>query len=252
MNCEQTQELLPAYVLGVLEPDEVSEVEAHLRTGHEHDDELVELRATVFALDRFAEAKAVEADVPAARAPAPVPTPIRERVSRLRGWLALGPMVRTPVPASTPVRARVSAPRGWLTLEPAWRTTAIAASLAIAIFAAGWFASGLGSGGASHDVSLAIQGPAGQSISLSGAPSEKRVSVSMAGFQRLGADRVYEIWAIRDGVWSRIGVCNPHEDGTWSGDFPFAIRSREQIALTIESAGGGDAPTTPPVLLSTT
>ena len=74
----------------------------------------------------------------------------------------------------------------------------------------------------------------------------------MSGFDRLDAGRVYQLWAIRDGTWSRIGMCNPHEDRTWSGEFPFAIRSGEQIALTIEPAGGSDAPTSPPVLLSTT
>ena len=47
MNCEQARELLPAYLLGALDVDETREVEAHLRAGHEHDDELVELRATV-------------------------------------------------------------------------------------------------------------------------------------------------------------------------------------------------------------
>jgi anti-sigma-K factor RskA len=224
MNCEQARELLPAYALGVLDLDETSEVEAHLRAGHEHDEELVELRATVFALDRFADAEAVEAKLHTER------PPIMLRAAR---------------------RAKGTGLRGWLTSAPAWRTTAIAASLAIAIFAAGWFASGLGGDGAGHDVSLAIQGSGGQSVSLSGATSEQRVAVSMSGFERLDSGRVYELWAIRDGTWTRIGVCNPHEDGSWSGEFPFAIRPAEQIALTIEPAGGSDAPTSPPVLTST-
>jgi anti-sigma-K factor RskA len=224
MNCEQARELLPAYVLGALDVDETRKVEAHVKAGREHDRELVELRATVFALDRFAEAGAVE---PSRRSERP------------------------PMALRTEGRAR-AALRGWLTFAPAWRTTAVAASLAIAIFAAGWFASGLGGDGAQHDVSLAIHGSGGQSVSFSGATSEQRVTVSMSGFERLDSGRVYEIWAIRDGTWLRIGVCNPHEDGRWSGEFPFAIRSGEQIALTIEPAGGSDAPTSQPVLLSVT
>jgi anti-sigma-K factor RskA len=225
MNCEQARELLPAYLLGALEVDETQEVEAHLKAGHEHDEELVELRATVFALDRFADERALEGERRAAR---------------------------PPLTFRTQGTARGTGLRGWLTFAPVWRTTAIAASLAIAIFAAGWLASGLGSDSPKHDVSLAIRGSGGQSVSLSGATSEQRVAVLMSGFERLGSDRVYELWAIRDGIWSRIGVCNPQEDGTWSGEFPFAIRSGEQIALTIEPSGGSDAPTSPPVLLSVT
>jgi anti-sigma-K factor RskA len=225
MNCEQARELLPAYTLGVLDVDETREVEAHLRTGHEHDEELVELRATVFALDRFADPQAVE---PERRA------------------------VRPPLKLRAAGTAMGTGARGWLTLAPAWRTTWVAAAAAMTIFAAGWFSSGLRGNGGAHDVSLAIQGSGGQSISLSGATSQERVSVSMSGFQRLDAGQVYELWAIRDGTWVRIGVCNPKADGAWSGEFPFAIRTSEQIAMTIEPEGGSDAPTSPPVLISRT
>jgi anti-sigma-K factor RskA len=225
MNCEQARELLPAYLLGALDPDETRTVEAHLKAGHEHDEELVELRATVFALNRFADERALEPERHTERAP-----------------MTLRPETR----------ARGTGLRGWLTFTPAWRTTAIAASLAIAIFVAGWFASGLGGDGAGRDVSVAVRGSGGQSVSLSGVTSEQRVTVSMSGFERLDAGRVYELWAIRDGTWTRIGVCNPHEDGAWSGEFPFAIRPGEHIALTIEPAGGSDAPTSPPVLLAAT
>ena len=224
MNCEQTRELLPAYLLGALDVDETRDVEAHLRAGHEHDDELVELRATVLALDRFADERALE---PERRSDRP-PLTLR--------------------PEGT---AKGTGLRGWLAFQPALRTAAIAASLAIAVFAAGWFTSGLGNGTSGRDVSVAIRS-GGQSVSLSGATSEQRVAVSMTGFDRLAAGRVYQLWAIRDGTWSRIGLCNPHEDRTWSGEFPFAIRPGEQIALTIEPAGGSAAPTSPPVLLSAT
>src|SRR4249919_1414644 len=63
MNCYEVSELLPAYVLGALEPDEVKLIEVHLDQGQEHDEELVELRATVFALDRFAEESSLAAPV---------------------------------------------------------------------------------------------------------------------------------------------------------------------------------------------
>ncbi len=61
MSCDEISELLPAYVLGALDAEELQAVEAHLRDGREHDEELVELRATVFALDRFGEDLAPDA-----------------------------------------------------------------------------------------------------------------------------------------------------------------------------------------------
>ena len=52
MNCYEVSELLPAYALGALEPDEVKLIEVHLNQGQDHDEELLELRMTLFALDR--------------------------------------------------------------------------------------------------------------------------------------------------------------------------------------------------------
>ncbi len=223
MNCNQARELLPAYVLGVLDDDELREVEAHVRAGHEHDEELVELRATVFALDRYADERSVQP------APAPPPREHRTLSERIFGG-----------------RARF----GVLTAVPAW-PMAMAAVVALTLFAAGWYASALAGGDGEHDVSLALQGSGGQSIALNGSTSEHRVSLTMSGFERL-QDRVYQMWAIRDGTWVRIGVCNPDEAGRWEGEFPFEIRPGEQIAVTIEPPGGSDQPTSQAILMSQT
>jgi anti-sigma-K factor RskA len=220
MNCNETRELLPAYVLGALEDDELAEVEAHLRAGHEHDDELGELRATVFALDRYADPESLEEParpVELARPP--------------RSGSAIGTGKARPFAS-----------------QPAWRY-AMAAAAAIAIFAAGWLVAGSGSGGG-QDVSLALQGAGGQTVSLSGNTSDDRVAVTMAGFAPLPSDSVYQFWAIRGDTWVRIGVCHPDASGGWKGEFPFAIRSGERIALTVEPAGGSDTPTSAPVLIS--
>ena len=64
-------------------------------------------------------------------------------------------------------------------------------------------------------------------------------------------DRVYELWAIRDGTPERFATFRPDADGTLSiyaaGLDP---ASAEQWAITEEPAGGSDTPT-PPILNAT-
>lgn len=64
-------------------------------------------------------------------------------------------------------------------------------------------------------------------------------------------DRVYELWAIRDGTPERFATFRPDDDGRLSvyaaGLDP---ASAEQWAITEEPAGGSDAPT-PPILNAT-
>ena len=100
MNCEEISELLPAYVLGALDPDEIEAIEAHLRAGHEHDAELVDLRATVFAMDRYQEAIA--------------PAPSARLSERIAG-------IVEPVPVATPGRQ----PRSWFNSPAFLRAAAI-------------------------------------------------------------------------------------------------------------------------------
>lgn len=222
MNCNEVQELLPAYVLGALEADETREVEAHLRSGREHDDELVELRATAFALDRFADEESL--DEPAA------PLELRPTVAR---------------------RSAAAGPRAIRTIMTSRRLRLVlAAAAVIAIFAAGWAVANVTTGGTHNNVSLAIQGPAGRTLSLTGTTGDERVAVTMTGFDRLPSDHVYQLWAIRNGAWVRIGVCNPAPDRTWTGQFPFAIKDRERVAVTVEPAGGSQNPSTAPLLIS--
>ncbi len=214
MNCEEIRELLPAYVLGALDADEIEAVEEHLRAGREHDDELVELRATVFALDRFGD----EADLAASFNSIP-----------RRGWAA-----------SLVSRAN---------RLPLWQTAAAAVVL-LAVFGAGWLASALVGNDGSQNVSILVQGPEGKYVALAGAGSDQSVTVTMDGFAKLPEGQAYQVWAIRDGKWLRIGVCNTNADGWWKGDFAFTIRPGEQIALTIEPPEGSPAPTSEPILLS--
>jgi anti-sigma-K factor RskA len=207
MNCSDVRELLPAYALGALDSDEVPGVEAHLRECREHDAELAELRATVFALDRYAD----EADLG-----------VPDRVPGGGGLAAIGRF------------------RQW--------QMAIAAAILVLAFGAGWLASDL-AGDEPRDVTIVIQGGSGERLALQDSGLES-VTVSMAGFTRLPDAQAYQLWAIRDGVWLRIGICNTNEQGGWMGDFEFSVREGEQIALTIEPAEGSERPTSEPLLAS--
>ena len=219
MNCNETRELLPAYVLGALEDDELVEVEAHLRAGHEHDDELVELRATVFALDRYADPESLE-------------EPVR------------------PIELAREGRPSAAGAGRGFAWRPVWRNV-VAVAASIAIFAAGWIAAGVNTGGG-QAVSLALRGPGGQTVSIAGNTSQDHVAAAMAGFEPLPSDSVYQFWAIRGETWVRIGVCHPDASGGWTGEFPFKVHTGERIAVTVEPAGGSATPTSPPVLISST
>jgi anti-sigma-K factor RskA len=59
-------------------------------------------------------------------------------------------------------------------------------------------------------------------------------------------DRVYELWAIRDGTPERVATFRPDDSGRLSVYAPgLDPASAEQWAITEEPAGGSDAPTTP-------
>ena len=212
MNCEEISELLPAYVLGALEPDEVEAIEAHLREGREHDEELVELRTTVFAMDRYNE------DLTAFAAPAAPRAPIPLRREGAGAW-------------------------------GLWRAAAVAA-VVVLLFGAGWVAGQITAGGGSETYAYAIQGEDGSFMEVVGAEAGDSVTVTMAGLERLPANS-YQVWAIRDGVWVTIGVCNTNAAGTWVGDFDFSLHAGEEVALTIEPVGGSPTPTLPALLRST-
>ena len=215
------RELLPAYVLGTLDTDELDVVEAHLQAGREHDDELVELRATVPALDRFAD----------------------EQV------LSGAPAVDALKSSNPPTEVLWTKSVSRLGASPVWQMVAAAVVL-LAIFAAGWLFGQFTGDSKGREVSYLLQGANGEVVALSGVTSEESVVVTMSGFERLSVDRVYQFWAIREGRWLPIGSCNTNPEGRWKGDFAFQIRSGEEIALTIEPAGESQKPTSEPILRS--
>ena len=53
---------------------------------------------------------------------------------------------------------------------------------------------------------------------------------------------------MRDGRWLSIGTFNANAAGGWQGDFDFALQSGDEIAVTVESAGGSERPTSDPLM----
>jgi len=231
VNCEAVHDLLPAYALGLLDADDLHEVEAHLATCRDHDAELVDLRAASMALDLLRE------DVP-------VPASLARRVVGI---------------ATGPTRAS----RG-ISARPWWLAAAAVVAL-LAVFAGGWathavfdddpapalVATSTPAPAASEvRYAYAIHGADGQLVTFAGVEGSDKVTVRMAGFTRLQGDDRYRLWAIRDGQWLRIGQCNTNAQGGWLGDFDFALRSGEELAITIETTTADPQPPAPPILRS--
>lgn len=229
MTCDETRELLPAYALALLDGEEEQAVEAHLDECPEHEAELLELRATTFALDLLREDE-------------PAPARLRQRVRAVTG--ASGAPAGTTAPRALPSKP---------SRRPWWLAAAAVVTL-IAVFAGGWAArSALDDGGAAPAASevryaYALQGANGEFVSFTGVEGSDKVTVKMAGLDRLPGDQRYRLWAIRDGRWERIGQCNTNAQGGWVGDFAFALRAGEELAVTIEATSADPQPPAAPIL----
>ncbi len=253
ITCDEARELLPGYAFDALEDDGREALEAHLGAGREHDAELVELRATVFALDTLADEREPSGALGARIASITRAAPAVGAADAEAATAADAPGVG--VAAAGPPGDAVAAPLTGATARGGRRATRLRWALAaaavvalVAVFAAGWAVGRGGRSGAAPLFAFSVEGGGGQLVRFSGVAGESPVSVTMAGLQRLDPEHAYELWAIRDGRWMRIGVCNTNAAGGWVGTFPFALRAGDDVALTIEPAGGSAAPSSTPIL----
>lgn len=219
MSCDEVRELLAGYALDALDAGELAAVGVHLANCREHDRELAELRAACLALGTLQEA----------------PEPSAALGARI-AWIT------RPVEPVSLRRPRVGS-------GLRWGMATAAALLLVAVFAAGWLGGGRWTPASPVTrYSYQMRGTAGELIQFAGVEGTDRVTVTMAGIAPLPAGRNYQLWAIRDGRWLSIGVCNTDDYSWWVGDFPFALREGEEVAVTVEPAGGSATPSGDPLL----
>lgn len=237
---EQIEDLLAAYVLDAVEPDDRELVQAHLEG-------CATCKATLRRLERARDAVPLAGDV--------VEPPPRLREGILAAAAATSrpasraPAKIRPLPAS-PRRAR-SAPRGL--------TAGIAAAAVIA-FALG---AGLGLGAGR---SLAPTAPAssvaqyrlagtGTMQGASGRVYELKAQgltlVEFANLPALQADKVYELWLIRrQGNPVPAGVFMPDQAGSHVAVLGRDLQGVNALAVTVEAGpNGAAAPTQQPELV---
>ncbi len=135
----------------------------------------------------------------------------------------------------------------------AWRgLVAVAASLVL--FAGGWLARGLTSGG-EVDVAAALEGArvvafegTGGDLAVAYHPGERGIYVLGSHFAQPEAGNVYEVWMFRGGEPVRGGCLLPEPDGSLSGFLDASLEGSQLMAVTVEAKDCPAAPTSEPIL----
>lgn len=224
MNCREVDELLGAYALDALSEEEQREVAAHLGSCELHE-EAGELRSAVAALAYAADVESPPAEarsrfveaLEAEEEPGPVAPPVRH----------------IPVGAAVPRR---------LALAP------YALAAAFALISLGLLAWNVlllsGDDDERPRIVLFTGEPATGAIVI----EENRATLRLAGLERLGDDRDYQVWLIAGETPLSLGVTEASEDGSLSLDLGGDLPSEGTIAITIEPQGGSPLPTSDPIL----
>lgn len=226
MANDALHDLTPGYALDALDESERAEYEAHLATCEQCRDELARMQDTVGALAY------------AVHSPAP-PAELRDRI--------VG-QARAERGNVVPLR-----PRRRLT----YALGAVAAAAAVVALAVGLWASSLSNDlDEQRSVVSILADPQARQVPMQG--GEGRIVVTDSGDAALvtavpGAPtgKTYEVWVFEGDT--------PKPAGTFAGDkahdvvrLTRPVPPGAKVAVTVEAAGGVDAPTSPPVMSAAT
>jgi len=222
MNCEEVEELIGAYALGALPAETLSEIGEHLVSCDKHP-ELGDLRAAASSL--------------AFAAPDAEPSPALK--TRLMKAIE-AEMARPPV---APGRA------GWLdrlrgmVRQPAL-PYALAGALVIAV--AALVVTNLpDSGDETEFVTFAGAGDIRGRLDLRG---DDIVVMEISGLDPLDENQTYQLWGIRAGEAESLGLLGTAPEGKALGAVRADSSEIDALAVSIEPAGGSEAPTSDPLV----
>ena len=217
MNCDEVRDLIAAYSLGTATSEERRVVEEHIESCDMHD-EIAETQATALGLALAAS----EMEPPAT---------LRIRIMRAAGGEA--------------VTARSRRMPRWLA-----DGYSIAAVLAIAVIGLIAWNIVLQVNDKTPDENFVhlYREDDGDWLRLETVLGQPHAAISLGGLDHLEEGLEYQLWAVRGEQVISLGVFNTNPEGRWAGDFEFAFFAGDRVSITIEQAGGSDAPTTEAVI----
>ncbi len=253
LRCEDIDELLAAYALNALDPDERLTVLEHLAECRTHDEVLLMYREVAgmlpLALEdarpapsaRSSLLSAFEAAI-TAEAPIPAPAP-RAQTQPPATPAPVRPAAQTPTPARTPVVVSPQRSRFPLFRMPNLGLGLAAALLVVVLGLAAW---NLSLQADDRDLVARTTTSQGDMSLQLYYLEDDGVAVLKLEMPPLTGGRVYQAWQLVGGQPVSLGVVQ----GSGITAVPAELAGASAIAISIEPPGGSAAPTTTPVLVA--
>lgn len=231
-----------AYALNALDPSEAAEFEQHLAACAACRDEVAELQQAA-ALMGAAEQSAAPASLRARVLDAV------DRTPQVPPTVAGGPTSPESSPGTvTPLRSRPV--RRFLVAAAAVAAVVVGGVVVTDAMRDDDPGSVLSAGvtevlRASDAQAATVDTTNGGKVTVAMSGSAGRMAVDTSGLPDLDAERVYQLWTVREGVMASAAVLEDHRTGA-SMDLP---EEGFQVAITVEPAGGSEQPTSDPVVV---
>jgi hypothetical protein len=226
---ELIEELTSARALGALEPEDAATLEAEMAS---HGPDCPECRRLAASSEEVAGRLAFALD------PVLPPDGFEERVVALA---TAEPTDLAGAPSELERRAR-------------WLRPLVAAAAALLLFAGGWLAGDLLGPDTARIPEgsrvVALRGETAGTLSVAYTPGERGVYLLGSDLEGLAADRVYELWLIRDGTPVPGECFRPAADGSVFRFVDADVGAADVMAVTVEPSACSTQPTTEPILVA--